>query len=84
MRASKFAPVLAGIALAVTHFAVASPGGTDGNGCHASAKLGYHCHAKRAGAAERQADQRRGAEDRRLTRECKGRPNAGACAGYAR
>ena len=84
MRASKFALVLAGIALAVTNFAVASPGGTDGNGCHASARLGYHCHAKRAGAAERQADQRRGAEDRRLARECKGRPNAGACAGYAR
>lgn len=84
MKASKFAPVLAGIAIAVTHFAVASPGGTDGNGCHTSARLGYHCHAKRAAGAERQADQRRGAEDRRLTRECKGRPNAGACAGYAR
>ncbi len=84
MKASKFALVLAGIALAVTHFAAASPGATDGSGCHTSAKLGYHCHAKRAAGAERQADQRRADEDRRLTRECKGRPNAGACAGYAR
>ena len=30
------------------------------------------------------ADQYQRAEDARLTRECRGRPNAGACAGYAR
>ena len=30
------------------------------------------------------ADQRQRTEDARLTRECRGRPNAGACAGYAR
>ena len=52
MKASKFALVLAGIALAVTNFAVASPGATDGSGCHASARLGYHCHARRAAGAE--------------------------------
>lgn len=28
--------------------------------------------------------ERQRAEDARLTRECKGRPNAGACLGYAR
>jgi hypothetical protein len=28
--------------------------------------------------------QRQTSEDRRLRRECKGRPNAGACAGYTR
>lgn len=29
-------------------------------------------------------EQRQREEDARLTRECKGRPNAGACLGYAR
>lgn len=64
--------------------AVASPGATDASGCHTSARHGYHCHAKKPGkATERQAGKRRTAEDRRLRRECKGRPNAGACLGYA-
>ena len=68
----------------VSGAAGATPGATDASGCHASARNGYHCHAKKPGkATERQADQRRNAEDRRLRRECKGRPNAGACLGYA-
>ena len=32
----------------------------------------------------RNADQRQKSEDARLVRECRGRPNAGACLGYAR
>lgn len=32
----------------------------------------------------RTADQRERSEDARLLRECRGRPNAGACLGYAR
>ena len=68
----------------VSGAAGATPGATDASGCHASARNGYHCHAKKPGkATERQADKRRTAEDRRLRRECKGRPNAGACLGYA-
>ena len=67
----------------VSGAAGATPGATDANGCHQSAKMGYHCHAKKAGAASKQGDKRAAAEDRRLRRECKGRPNAGACLGYA-
>ena len=68
----------------VSGAAGATPGATDASGCHTSARHGYHCHAKKPGkATERQEDQRRTAEDRRLRRECKGRPNAGACLGYA-
>ena len=48
------------------------------------AHVGYHCHTERAGKPMRAAPpQARTAEERRLVRECKGRPNAGACAGYA-
>ncbi|MCA0327403.1 MAG: hypothetical protein LCH89_17650 [Proteobacteria bacterium] len=32
----------------------------------------------------RSGAERQRSEDARLTRECKGRPNAGACLGYAR
>ena len=69
----------------MAHSVWATPGGLDANGCHHSKRVGYHCHtergAKPVGIAPPQA---RTAEERRLTRECKGRPNAGACAGYAR
>lgn len=63
--------------------AQATPGGVDARGCHHSKKIGYHCHAGRAdnvGAAGESVKER----DRRLKRECKGRPNAGACLGYTR
>lgn len=65
-------------------FAHATPGGVDANGCHRSQSQGFHCHPERA--------KNRGAtpggetvvqREKRLKRECKGRPNAGACLGYA-
>ena len=67
----------------VSGAAGATPGATDENGCHQSAKLGYHCHAVKPGAAARKAEKREAADERRQRRECKGRQNAGACLGYA-
>ncbi len=61
----------------------ATPGGVDANGCHASKRVGYHCHGQRAsgfaGSAETHVQR-----DNRLRRECKGGVNAGACAGFTR
>lgn len=65
----------------------ATPGGLDSAGCHRSKAAGYHCHPERGAAKPAKparAPQASTAEERRLLRECKGRPNAGACAGYAR
>ena len=71
--------------LATATTAGATPGGLDAAGCHHGKKVGYHCHAGAAKPARvASAPQARTAEERRLSRECKGRPNAGACAGYAR
>ena len=71
--------------LAITAPAWGTPGGLDASGCHHGKKVGYHCHAGAAKPARvASAPQARTAEERRLSRECKGRPNAGACAGYAR
>ena len=67
----------------VSGAAGATPGATDANGCHQSAKMGYHCHAVKPGAAARKAEKREAVEERKRRRECKGRPNAGACLGYA-
>lgn len=61
----------------------ATPGGVDANGCHRSKKEGFHCHPERARGSGG-ADGTQAARDRRLLRECKGRPNSGACLGYAR
>lgn len=65
--------------------AQATPGGLDASGCHHSKKKDFHCHvardksqAKAQGRAETPAQR-----ERRLLRECRGRPNAGACLGYA-
>lgn len=60
----------------------ATPGGVNKDGCHKPKSGAYHCHPERAksGGSVPALTQ----EERRLTRECKGRPNAGACAGYAR
>jgi hypothetical protein len=62
--------------------AKATPGGVDKNGCHDSVKIGWHCHAKRSTAGSLPGDGSQKKRDERLKRECKGRPNAGACLGY--
>ncbi len=83
--------VLAALSLAmVTGLAHATSGGVDKNGCHNSAKAGLHCHPERAKhsgdgawAGVPSGDRNQTERDKRLKRECKGRPNAGACLGYA-
>lgn len=82
----KLRVLLIGASVALAHFtpAWATPGALDAAGCHHSKKIGYHCHPERAGKATRAAVPTVTAEDRRLMRECRGRPNAGACLGYAR
>jgi hypothetical protein len=69
--------------LAVAGAADATPGAVNAQGCHNSKKIGYHCHPERAKSGALPGDGTREARDRRLKRECKGRPNAGACLGYA-
>lgn len=73
----------AAIFCAFAGVAFATPGGVDARGCHTSAKIGHHCHASRAGnvGASGESSKER---DRRLKRECKGRPNSGVCLGYAK
>ena len=83
----KLRVLLIGASVALAHFtpAWATPGGLDAAGCHQSKKIGYHCHPERGAAPTRAAPVPTvTAEDKRLKRECKGRPNAGACLGYAR
>lgn len=69
----------------VSCVAFATPGAVDSKGCHASEKIGFHCHPNRTGkqgglpGGESQAQR-----DKRLRRECKGQINAGACTGYAK
>lgn len=72
---------------AISH---ATSGGVDKNGCHNSAKAGFHCHPERAkqsadgsSTGVLPGDRTQAERDKRLKRECKGRPNAGACLGYA-
>lgn len=65
----------------------ATSGGVDSSGCHDSKKIGFHCHPERAGAGAGASSRHASGEkvkdrERRMKRECKGRPNAGACAGY--
>ena len=74
------------ITLLASTTALATPGGLDAAGCHHGKKVGYHCHPERGAKPARaaKAPEARTAEERRLVRECRGRPNAGACAGYAR
>lgn len=59
----------------------ATPGRVDANGCHASKTIGFHCHPERASGSAVGSETTRERE-RRLKRECKGRPNAGACLGF--
>ena len=77
--------ILFSLLCAFASLAQATPGGLDANGCHNSKKKDFHCHvardkspAKTQGRAET-APQR----EKRPLRECQGRPNAGACLGYA-
>lgn len=62
-------------------FAGATPGKTDAQGCHDSRKIGHHCHPERATGGSGETTAQR---DKRMARECKGRPNAGACLGFTR
>lgn len=65
--------------------AQATPGGLDASGCHHPRNKEFHCHVPRAKAQGK--SQGRGEttaqREKRLLRECRGRPNAGACLGYA-
>lgn len=49
-------------------------------GCYYGPRGGLHCTRVTKAPGEETAGQR----ERRLLRECKGRPNAGACLGYTR
>lgn len=68
--------------------AQATPGGLDANGCHNSKKKDFHCHTPRdkakAKAESQGSGETRTQREARLLRECQGRPNAGACLGYAK
>jgi len=77
--------VLALLYLAAT-LAHATPGGLDANGCHNSKKKDFHCHAPRdkAQAKGQGSAETRTQRETRLLRECQGRPNGGACLGYAK
>lgn len=65
--------------------AQATPGGLDASGCHHPRNKQFHCHVPRAKAQGK--TQGRGEtpaqREKRLLRECRGLPNAGACLGYA-
>ncbi len=91
LRASQPVALAIGLSLALfTSLVGATSGGVDENGCHDSKKQGFHCHperVKKAGsgswAGTTSSDRSQAERDKRLKRECKGRPNAGACLGYA-
>lgn len=74
------------IALAVCALqtqANATSGGVDAQGCHGSSKVGKHCHPERARyGGTLPGGETHAQRERRLKRECKGRPNAGACLGF--
>lgn len=74
------------LSCAFAGLAQATPGGLDANGCHNSKKKDFHCHVARDKAPAK-AQGRAGTvpeRESRLLRECQGRPNAGACLGYAK
>lgn len=63
----------------------ATPGAVNVEGCHSSRKIGYHCHPERAGrSGSLPGDGTHAQRDKRLARECKGMPNAGACLGFGK
>ena len=62
--------------------ASATPGGVDANGCHKSDKIGLHCHPMRKTTvpAPKGAKSETPAErEKRLKKECKGKPVGGQC-----
>ena len=80
------AAFLVGLALAAPAMAkkpqasVAKDYGAAPAGCYYGPRGGLHCPRVVRGPSEETTTQR----DKRLMRECRGRPNAGACLGYAR
>lgn len=70
------------VACALQTQVTATPGGVDAQGCHGSSKVGKHCHPERAKSDTLPGGETRVQRERRLKRECKGRPNAGACLGF--
>jgi hypothetical protein len=64
--------------------AQATPGGLDASGCHHPRNKEFHCHVPRAQGKEQGRGETTAQREKRLRRECRGRPNAGACLGYAR
>lgn len=75
-----FVFVAAGFSAQFVH---ASAGRVDDKGCHHSKKQGQHCHGANpsAGPAVYGGESTK-ERDKRLKRECRGMPNAGACLGY--
>ena len=73
----KLLPTVAALVLlGFAGLVAATPGRVDSLGCHKSKKYGMHCH--------RETSDTTAAREKRLLRECRGKPNAGACLGYAR
>lgn len=75
-----FTAILAMLMLAGAAQAAKKDYGPAPAGCYYGPRGGLHCAKVMRGPSEETATQR----DKRLTRECRGRPNAGACLGYAR
>jgi hypothetical protein len=75
------APTLKGIALIVMlmlHSATFATGGkTDRNGCHASKKVGFHCHAGHS--AYMSTTETKAERTSRIRLACAGNPNPKAC-----
>lgn len=69
--------------LLLSGVAHATPGGVDASGCHKPKNAGVHCHPERE-KTPTVGHETVAQRDKRLTRECRGRPNAGACLGYAK
>lgn len=53
----------------------------DSNGCYNHAQKGYVCPSQ--GTVQPWGHETTKERDKRLKRECKGKPNAGACLGHA-
>lgn len=58
--------------------AAATPGRVDSLGCHKSKTVGMHCHRERA----KVDGETIAAREKRLLRQCKGKPSTGVCTGY--
>lgn len=76
--------LVACVACLLASVVLATPGGVDSKGCHDSKKIGYHCHPQRAGGGGLPGGESVARREKRLKKECKGRPNAGLCEGFTR